>query len=45
MVTNNPEDITFIYNGIEYDATAYAHQHPGGFDFIENMKKERKDFT
>jgi cytochrome b involved in lipid metabolism len=45
MATSNPEDITFIYNGIEYDATAYAHQHPGGFDFIENMKKERKDFT
>ena len=41
----NPEDITFIYNGIEYDATAYANKHPGGFDFIDNMHKERKDFT
>ena len=28
----------FIYNGIEYDATDYAEKHPGGLDFIENMK-------
>lgn len=34
MVTSNPEKITFIYNGIEYDATDYAPKHPGGFDFI-----------
>lgn len=45
MTITNPEDITFVYNGVEYDATEYAPKHPGGFDFIENMKKERKDFT
>lgn len=39
MVTSNPEEITFIFNGIEYDATGYAANHPGGFEFIENMKK------
>lgn len=39
------EQISFIYNGTEYDATAYADKHPGGRDFIENMKAERKDFT
>jgi cytochrome b involved in lipid metabolism len=39
MTITNPEEITFIYNGVEYDATSYAHTHPGGFDFIENMKK------
>jgi cytochrome b involved in lipid metabolism len=29
--------ITFIYNGTEYDATAYSDKHPGGRPFIENM--------
>lgn len=24
------ERITFVYNGTEYDATAYADKHPGG---------------
>lgn len=38
MTVTNPEEITFIYNGVEYDATEYSHKHPGGFDFIENMK-------
>ncbi len=45
---NMPSDssrTTFIYNGTEYDATAYADKHPGGKAFIENMKAERKDFT
>lgn len=35
----------FIYNGVEYDATSYAEKHPGGLEFIDNMKAERKDFT
>ncbi len=39
------ERITFVYNGTEYDATAYADKHPGGRPFIENMKAQRKDFT
>lgn len=39
------ERITFVYNGTEYDATAYADRHPGGRPFIENMKAQRKDFT
>lgn len=35
----------FIYNGVEYDASDYVYKHPGGKDFIDNMKAERKDFT
>jgi cytochrome b involved in lipid metabolism len=34
-----------VYEGTEYDATAYVEKHPGGRQFIENMKAERKDFT
>jgi cytochrome b involved in lipid metabolism len=45
MVSANPEEITFVYQGVEYDATEYSSKHPGGPEFIENMKKERKDFT
>ena len=35
----------FVYNGVEYDASGYVHKHPGGKEFIDNMKAERKDFT
>jgi cytochrome b involved in lipid metabolism len=45
MVSANPEEVTFVYQGVEYDATEYSTKHPGGPEFIENMKKERKDFT
>jgi len=34
MSNRNPEEITFIYNGVEYDATAYVNKHPGGSSFI-----------
>lgn len=44
-MTQESERITFVYNGTEYDATAYAQKHPGGKIFIDNMKAERKDFT
>ena len=35
----------FVYKGVEYDATDYVTKHPGGKDFIDNMRAERKDFT
>jgi hypothetical protein len=28
----------FVYNGVEYDATDYVKNHPGGIEFIQNMK-------
>jgi cytochrome b involved in lipid metabolism len=28
---NNPEEtISFVYKGVEYDATHFADKHPGG---------------
>ncbi len=36
---------TFIYKNVEYDATDYLGRHPGGADFIQNMKEERSDLT
>ena len=39
------EPLSFVYKGVEYDATAYAPQHPGGDTIIKNMSTERKDFT
>lgn len=32
------DQIIFTYNGIDYDASNYVDQHPGGRDFIVNMK-------
>ena len=32
------EKYLFSYNGIEYDATHYVHKHPGGKEFLDNMK-------
>ena len=43
MATN--QKYQFIYNGVEYDATDYVKNHPGGIEFIQNMKNQRKDFT
>lgn len=40
-----PTSYTFIYKDTEYDATDYVNKHPGGEDFIKNMKEERDDFT
>ena len=34
MVSSNPEEITFVYEGVEYDATEYSSKHPGGLEFI-----------
>jgi cytochrome b involved in lipid metabolism len=36
MATN--QKYQFIYNGVEYDATDYVKNHPGGIEFIQNMK-------
>lgn len=44
-MATNQDRYLFIYNDTEYDATDYVHKHPGGKDFIDNMKAERKDFT
>lgn len=40
-----PTRYTFIYKDTEYDATDYVNKHPGGVDFIRNMKTERDDLT
>jgi cytochrome b involved in lipid metabolism len=40
-----PARYTFIYRDTEYDATDYVSKHPGGEDFIRNMKNERDDLT
>lgn len=33
--TLNPEEkVSFIYKGVEYDATGFVDKHPGGKDFI-----------
>lgn len=45
LMATNQDRYLFIYNDTEYDATDYVHKHPGGKDFIDNMKAERKDFT
>lgn len=42
---NKQEEFIFTYKGIDYDATDYVKKHPGGPEFISNMKKERKDIT
>lgn len=40
-----PTRYTFVYKNVEYDATDYLGRHPGGADFIQNMKEERTDLT
>lgn len=40
-----PQNLTFVYRGVEYDASGYAEKHPGGDCIIKNMATERKDFT
>jgi cytochrome b involved in lipid metabolism len=40
-----PVKYTFIYKDTEYDTTEYLNKHPGGADFIKNMKAERDDLT
>jgi cytochrome b involved in lipid metabolism len=34
-----------VFKGVEYDATDYAENHPGGLTFLDNMKAMTKDFT
>jgi len=45
MSTIQKETFRFIYKGVEYDASDYAEKHPGGLDFLQNMKAVAKDFT
>lgn len=40
-----PQQLSFVYRGVEYDASGYADKHPGGDAIIKNMATERKDFT
>lgn len=40
-----PKVLSFVYKGVEYDATEYSKKHPGGNEIIKNMASERKDFT
>ena len=37
--------LSFVYRGVEYDATEFSKRHPGGDEIIKNMATERKDFT
>ena len=37
--------LSFVYRGVEYDATEFSKRHPGGEEIIKNMAAERKDFT
>jgi cytochrome b involved in lipid metabolism len=43
--TAKPTRYTFVYKDMEYDASDYLEKHPGGSEFIRNMKTERDDLT
>lgn len=43
--SSSPQVLSFVYKGVEYDATDFAKRHPGGDEIIVNMAAERKDFT
>lgn len=45
QTTQPPQQYSFVYKGVEYDASGYVDQHPGGDAMIKNMATERKDFT